>query len=183
MQCRGTIYKFISRKMENFFKINRKILKIWNIFPLMKIDEIDIKILRALKEHANMTISQISHKLVLPLTTVHNRIKKLNQEKIIKNYTINLDYRKLGKEISAFIFLTVDYTRLEQDKDSQLNLATELKKYPCVEEVAMITGQQDILLKVRFENVSALNSFVTGDLRNVEGIEKTQTLLILQEVH
>lgn len=149
----------------------------------MKIDETDKKILEALKRNADMTISQLSHKLALPITTIHNRVKKLKAEKIIKNYTVTLDYQKIGKNIAAFVFLTVDYARLKEDKNSQLKLASELKKYPCVEEVAMITGDQDILLKVRVTNVEELNAFITGDLRNVEGIEKTQTLLILQEVH
>ena len=113
----------------------------------MKIDETDKKILHALKAHADLTISQLSRSLALPLTTVHNRIKKLKQEKVIKNYTINIDYPKLGKDIAAYVFLTVDYKQLAQDKTSQEALAKELKKSPCVEEASMITGDQDILLK------------------------------------
>lgn len=100
----------------------------------------------------------------------------------LKDYTIVLDYQKLGKEIAAYILLTVDYKVLQAHGVSQPELAAQLKKYWAVEEVAMITGNQDILMKVRVASVAELNRFVTEDLRNVEGIEKTQTMLVLQEI-
>ena len=148
----------------------------------MKIDETDKKILNALQSHADMTIAQLGRKLALPLTTVHNRIKKLTQGRIIKKYTVILDYEKLGKGIAAYVLITVDYTKLQERGITQSQLAVQLRKNPCVEEISMITGNHDILLKVRVGNVTELNTFVTDDLRTIEGIEKTQTLLILQEI-
>jgi Lrp/AsnC family transcriptional regulator for asnA, asnC and gidA len=148
----------------------------------MKIDETDKKIIAVLKKHAKKTVSELSRIVRLPLTTVHNRIKKLEKEGVIRDYTVVLDYQKLGKEIAAYVLLTVDYKTLQAHGISQQGLAAQLKKLNSVEEVAMITGNQDILVKVRVANVAELNNFVTEDLRNVQGIEKTQTMLILQEI-
>ena len=168
--------------MEKYATKTIKYINNGNYFQSMKIDETDKKILNALQSHADMTIAQLGRKLALPLTTVHNRIKKLTQGRIIKKYTVILDYEKLGKGIAAYVLITVDYTKLQERGITQSQLAVQLRKNPCVEEISMITGNHDILLKVRVGNVTELNTFVTDDLRTIEGIEKTQTLLILQEI-
>ena len=67
----------------------------------MELDQKDKKILQILKENANLTTSQIAKKTAIPITTVHNRIKKLNKEKVIKNYTLNLDFEKIGKPLKS----------------------------------------------------------------------------------
>lgn len=169
--------------MEIITKKTEKYINNGNNFYFMKIDETDKKILAVLKKHAKKTVSELSTIVRLPLTTVHNRIKKLEKEGVIKDYTVVLDYHKLGKEIAAYILLTADYKILQSHGISQSELAEKLKKHESVEEVAMITGNQDILMKVRVVSVAELNRFVTEDLRNVEGIEKTYTMLVLQEIH
>ena len=60
----------------------------------MNINEKDRKILDVLKKNAKLTTSQISKKTNIPITTVHNRIKKLEQQEIIKGYTIVLNQEK-----------------------------------------------------------------------------------------
>ena len=76
------------------------------------IDEKDLKIISLLKENAKLSMQQIAKKTLIPITTVHNRIKKLEKSGIIKGYTINLDDKKL-QSISAFILVTVDYKFLK----------------------------------------------------------------------
>ena len=145
-------------------------------------DEKDEKILKLLKENSKLTTQQISKKTLIPVTTVHNRIKKLEKEGIIKRYTLELDNKKIGKSLAAFINITVDYTLLKQIKMSQYELAKKIKQHESVEEVAMVTGGTDILIKVRAKDIDELNNFVTIQLRNIDGIEKTQTMVILNEI-
>ena len=59
----------------------------------MKIDQKDIQIIEILKSNARLTTKDIAKKVKLPITTVHNRIKKLEINNIIKNFTINLNYQ------------------------------------------------------------------------------------------
>lgn len=64
---------------------------------------------------------------------------------------------------------------IEEAKTSQHEVAAKLRKYSVVEGVAMITGASDIILKVRVGSIEELDKFVTVELRNIHGIEKTQT--------
>lgn len=144
-------------------------------------DEKDERIIEVLKENGKLYSQQISKKTSIPITTVHNRIKKLEKEGIIKNYTVVLDNKKIGKAISAYILINVDYKLLKQIKKSQYELAKRLKSNPAVDEASMVTGGTDIIIKARVKDIEELNDFVTKYLRNIEGIEKTQTMVILNE--
>ena len=62
-----------------------------------------------------------------------------------------------------------------------LTLAEKLKKHEIVEEVAMLTGVTDIILKIRVKDINELNGFVTRQLRNMDGIENTKTMVVLHE--
>ncbi|MBI2658827.1 Lrp/AsnC family transcriptional regulator [Candidatus Woesearchaeota archaeon] len=145
-------------------------------------DEKDEKILRILKENSKLTTHKISKKILMPITTIHNRIKKLEKEGIIKRYTIELDNKKIGKNIAAYIHIVVDYKLLKEIKMSQHELARKLKQNEFVEEAAMVTGGTDIIIKVRVKDIDELDDFVTKKLRNIDGIEKTQTMIVLNEI-
>ncbi len=145
------------------------------------LDKKDLAILSVLKENSKLSTQQISKQTRIPITTVHNRIKKLEKEGIIKGYTVILDNKKIGKPIAAYILVTVDYKLLKEIKKSQYELAQQLLMHPAVESSAMITGASDIIIKIRCGSIDELNEFVTVYLRNVEGVEKTQTAIVLNE--
>ena len=81
--------------------------------------------------------------------------------------------------MGAYILVTVDYKLLKEKGLTQHEVANKLSKHDFVEEVAMITGASDIILKIRVSNISELDNFVTKYLRNVDGIERTQTSVVL----
>ena len=76
----------------------------------MELDQKDLKIIDILKENSKLTVNQISKRFNIPITTVHNRIKKLEKLGVIKNYTVILDYKKLNKGIQGIILVSVMYT-------------------------------------------------------------------------
>ena len=106
----------------------------------------------------------------------------MEKDSTIKRYSLELDHKKLGKTISAYIHIVVDYKSLQEKKISQHELAKKLKQYELVEEAAMVTCGVDIIIKVRVKDVDELDDLVTKKLRNIVGIEKTQTMVILNEV-
>ncbi len=146
------------------------------------VDKKDLLIIDALKKDAKASILQISKETGLPGTTVHNRIKKLCKDKVIIRYTIKVDNKKLGKEIAAYVAITVDYKLLKERKITQFALAEKIRRLPFIEEASMITGISDILVKARLHNIEELNNFVTKEIRNIDGVEKTQTMIVLEEV-
>ena len=165
--------------MENLAKNSKIYILKWIIFPNM--DAKDEKILELLRENSKLTSQQISKKILMPITTIHNRIKKLEKEGIIEGYTLKINNKKIGKTISAYVQIIVDYRLLKEKKMSQHDLAKKLKQHEFVEEAAMVTGGTDIIIKIRVKNVDQPDNFVTKYLRNIEGVEKTQTMVILNE--
>lgn len=145
------------------------------------LDEKDLEILKILEENADLTTRQISKKTNIPITTVHNRIKKMKNSGIIKKYTIVPDYKKLGKDITAFILVEIEYPE-NKNNFSQEDVGREISKYEEVEEVSVVTGKKDIVVKVRMENVDKLNDFLTKTLREIKGVDRTETMVVLKEV-
>jgi len=147
----------------------------------MAIDNKDRRILEELAKDSRQTTSKLSKKLNIPITTVHNRIKKLIKEGIIINYTVNLDHNKLGRPVPAYIGVTINYN-LPGKKISQFDVAKEVKKIVGVYEVYIMTGGADLLVKVLVKDITELNTLVTEKLRNIAGVDKTQTAIILKEL-
>jgi len=140
----------------------------------MKIDEKDFKIMKILRDNAKLTTSRISKLTRIPITTVHNRIKKLKKEGIIKNYTINLDYKKVGKGIKAYILVNYTPGKLKQEET-----AKKVKHIPGIEAVDILAGGTDLLAIARVKDIEELNDLIIRKLREVEGVEKTQTMIRL----
>lgn len=113
------------------------------------------------------------------MTTVHNRIKRLEKLGVIKGYTVDIDHKKLGKDITAIILMTVSYVLPDGRKVSQIELAKEVRRNPAVEDVCIVTGGSDIVLTVRVDNVEQLNDFIIKYLRGIDGVDKTQTMIVL----
>jgi DNA-binding Lrp family transcriptional regulator len=97
---------------------------------------------------------------------------------IIKDYNAVLDANKLDKGTTAFILASVSYGSKESAQQSQRKIAKEIAKFPEVQEVHIITGDWDMLIKVKEKEVAAIGKFVIDKLRLVEGIEKTLTCMV-----
>src|SRR3989344_9405156 len=95
-----------------------------------EIDEKDRKILEALQGHADHATRQIAKRTGLPITTVHNRIQKLKKEKIIKRFTVDVDYHKVQEGFRAYVLVSVNLSLLKQKNKSQYNVAKEIRHFP-----------------------------------------------------
>jgi Lrp/AsnC family transcriptional regulator, leucine-responsive regulatory protein len=146
-----------------------------------KLDDKDKKIIEILKEHGDYTTRQIAKKTLLPATTIHNRIRKLKQEKIIKKFTVDLDYKQLERGFSVLVLVSVDYKSLRELKKDQHQLAKEIKILPEVEEVSVVTGGTDIVIRVRVKDVQEYDQFLLKKFQKIKGIDKTQSLVVIHE--
>lgn len=148
----------------------------------MLIDGKDKKILDVLLEDARLTTAQISKKTDIPITTVHNRIRSMRQSGIIKKFTVEPDYKKLGLGITAYVLSRVDYRDSDRQVIHQEELARKIRAFPEVYSLSILAGPEDLLMQVRVKDVDALNDFVTKKLRELPGVDSTQTMLVLNEV-
>lgn len=147
----------------------------------MKLDEKDQNILEVLKEHADYTTRQVAKKTLLPITTVHNRIKKLRKEKVIEKFTVKLDHKKIGKGFAAYVLISANLPLLKQKKKTQHDLAKELKKFSFVERVNIVSGGTDLIATIRVKDVEEFDKVLLGKLQLIEGIDNTRSLIVIHE--
>ena len=147
----------------------------------VKLDKKDLRILDILKERGDLTVRQVASRSLLPLTTVHHRIKRMKSLGVIKNFTIEVDHKKIGKPLAAYVLVKVDSKYLKGFRKSQHDLIKDLKALEFVEKADIVTGTIDIVLLIRVKDVEELDKVIVGKLRDIQGIESTQTLVILRE--
>jgi len=142
-----------------------------------KLDEKDLAILTLLQKNCRMTAREIAQKIDSPITTVFAKIKRMEQQKIIKEYKAILNSKKLNFGTTAFILVSFSYRNGETPL-SQRVIAEQIAKFPEVQEVHIISGDWDILIKVKEKDVDTIGKFVIDKLRTVKGIEKTLTCMV-----
>ncbi len=146
-----------------------------------KLDEKDLKILNILQQNCKMTVKEIAKEINSPMTTVFAKIKRMEKLGIIKAYNAILDGKKLNKGTTAFILASVSYRQPGLKTSlSQREIAEKIASFPEVQEVHIITGDWDVLIKVKGESVDSIGKFVIDKLRTVEGIEKTLTCMVFE---
>ncbi|MBU1158987.1 MAG: Lrp/AsnC family transcriptional regulator [Candidatus Thermoplasmatota archaeon] len=135
------------------------------------LDEKDSTILEELMKDARKTTKAIARELEIPRATVHDRIVKMEQKGVIRRYTALPDYSALGLGVSAFILV-----QFEAEKGlSQRDTAEEIATIRGIFEVHMISGEYDMLLKVRGSSMEDIGQLVIDRLREVRGVARTLT--------
>ncbi|NLF87371.1 Lrp/AsnC family transcriptional regulator [Candidatus Bathyarchaeota archaeon] len=148
----------------------------------VKLDEKDLAILTLIQENSKLTANQIAKKISAPITTVFAKIKRMEELGIIKQYRAVLSPEKLNLATAAFILASVSYHTNDGKPITQRDVATEIAQFPEVQEVHIITGDWDLLVKLRAENVEAIGKFVVDKLRNIQGLDKTLTCMVFETV-
>jgi DNA-binding Lrp family transcriptional regulator len=122
-------------------------------------------------------ISILSKKLHTLSTTIHYNIKSMEKEGMIKSYKAVFDYKKIGEGFCTFVLINLDSAEY---KDPQ-KIAEQLAKYDQIESVDIITGQWELLVKVRTKSIEDYYEFARQVL-SLKGIAKTQSMNSLMQV-
>ncbi len=138
-----------------------------------KFDEIDFQILKILQDDGRKPVAEIARQVKLASPSVHERISKLEQEGIINGYAAILDSKKLGKDVTAFIGIKINHAISNGD-----TVIKELGKIDEILESHTVTGDEDILLKVKTENTTTLEQVITK-IYSIKGILNTKTTVVL----
>jgi len=147
------------------------------------LDKKDVEILKLLQKNCKMTAKEMAKEIGSPITTVYAKIKRMEELGVIKQYKAILDSRKLDKGTTAFILVSFTYRPGGREKPlSQREVAEQIAKFPEVQEVHIITGGWDILIKVKADHVDTLGKLVMDKLRMVEGVENTLSCIVYETV-
>ncbi len=136
-------------------------------------DVIDLKILKILQENSRTTSTQISRSVLLSVPAVTERIRKLEEKKIIKKFTLSLNRKKLGQNILAFVFVGINGAEhLSRFKELMTASTWVLECYK-------IAGEYDFLLKVAAEDTEKLEIYTSHILKKAAGVAKLNTVVVL----
>lgn len=143
-------------------------------------DSAERELLRALQLDSQPSLRELSRQLGLPISTVHEKIKRLERDGYIKGYVALLDEKKLGYAVTGIVLVSVTYSG---DKTvSQKAIAEKIAKLPNVQEVHIITGDWDLAVKVKATGIDTLGTLVTEKLRNIHGVGKTLSMVAYETI-
>lgn len=140
-------------------------------------DNLDQAILEELQRNGRTSVADLARKIHLSQPAVHNRIKRLEREGIIRQYVALLDREQLGYDLLCFVQLRIhphSQEVIEQVREAICQSVIVLECYS-------VAGQADMILKIVVENHQALNKFV-GEFTQLEGIERIETAIVMEEV-
>jgi DNA-binding Lrp family transcriptional regulator len=140
----------------------------------MRLDETDVKILKALTEDARLSSRRIARQCDVSIGTALSRIRKMESEGIIKGYMVLLDQEKLGYELTVVTEITVSKGRL-------LETENEIARIPNVCCVYDLTGLTDAAIIAKFKNREDLSKF-TKHLLSLPHVERTNTHVVLTTI-
>jgi Lrp/AsnC family leucine-responsive transcriptional regulator len=120
-------------------------------------------------------LADIADKVELSTPAVMERVRKLEAGGIIKGYHALIDAKKVGKDIAAFIGVSIGHQR---DIDG---FAAQMLRYDDVLECHHVTGDESFILKVKSANTGSLEKLL-GEIRSVEGVTRTVTKVVLSTV-
>ena len=145
------------------------------------LDSTDKAILNALRWDAKTPLQSLAKKIHLPLSTLHHRVKRFEELKIISRYEAKIDYVKIGRPIESFILIEALNILHSGKRVYQQDILDELKKIETVDEAYIITGSADLMIRVRVKDLDELNELITVKLRKLDGVGSTQTMMVLKE--
>jgi Lrp/AsnC family leucine-responsive transcriptional regulator len=142
----------------------------------MKLNKKDIALLDELQKNCRQSLKKLSRKLGMSITTVHDRMKKLEKDGVIKGYKAILNPEKTDNEVVAFILVRMEYFHSPEGEPlSQREIAKRISLIPYVSEVHIISGEWDILVKARGKSIKDVGNFVIDRLRKIRGVGRTLT--------
>lgn len=139
-----------------------------------ELDDVDHQIINLLQEDSRTSFRNIANKLKIAPGTVYNRIKKLEDKKVLKSYTVIVDPAKVGYDLAAVILIEAEGKHL-------LDVENEIAKMSNVVSVYDITGDFDIAIIARFKDRTGLNTFIKNLLK-VPYVKKTVTNFALNVI-
>ncbi len=141
----------------------------------LEIDNTDLQILSLLMKDATMPYTEIGKKVHVSGGTVHVRMKKLHESGVVKGSQLILDYTKLGYDIQAFLGIYLKESSLYE------GVVEQLKQIPELLSMNYTTGSYSIFAKIICKDTQHLMQVLHDKIQKVNGIERTETLISLQE--
>ena len=135
-------------------------------------DKTDLSILSLLQKDARRSFTDIANELGVSEGTVRNRVSRMLEKKAVQFVGL-IDPNQFGFDAPAMIGVTVQSNLLEE-------AATEMAQFPEVSYLVMSSGEYDLIVEVLCRDREHLATFLNEKLRQINGVQRTQTFMILR---
>jgi DNA-binding Lrp family transcriptional regulator len=138
-------------------------------------DKKDLAILKLLQQNARITVKEISEKIHLSTTPVHERIKRMEESGIIKQYATLVNHSKVNKGLTVICYVSLK----EHGKKAGAKFIKTIKDLHEVIECFSISGQFDFMLKVVCEDMNTYYDFHVNKLSEIENVGHLQSIFVM----
>ena len=139
----------------------------------MKLDELDRSIILALQDNGRMALSEIARRAGVAPATVHERLAKLRRNGVVQGFSVRLEPRALGYSVTALIHLRTELA------DQVERTVDDLRAIPEVEEVHVVSGEYDLVVKIRARDTNHLQELLVTKVHRVAGFIRSATEVCL----
>lgn len=144
----------------------------------MKLDAIDKKLLQLLQKDGKQTTKVLSHTLGLSVTAIYERVKKLENNKIISGYVALLNKKAIEKDFVAFCHIKL----VQHSQEYVIKFEREVRKLDEVLECYHTSGDYDYILKVIVADMQEFRDFMVNKLTTINHIGSTHSMFMISEV-
>jgi|TARA_B110000967_G_scaffold146231_1_gene149675 Lrp/AsnC family leucine-responsive transcriptional regulator len=142
------------------------------------LDEIDKKLINLLQNNSKQTTKQLSLQLNLSVTAVYERIKKLENSKVIEKYVAIANKNKIEKSFLVFCHVKL----VQHSKEYVITFEREILKLEEVSECFHVSGDYDYILKIYVKDMEEYRQFMVTKLTAIKYIGSTQSTFAIEEV-
>lgn len=141
------------------------------------LDDTDIKILNLIQSNARISNADLAREVNMAPSAVLERVKKLEQKKVITQYNAVINPDAVQQKLLAFIFI-----KSQEGFTCSADTAKRLAEIPEVQEVHHVAGEDCYLVKVRTADSAGLMNLMRNSLRKIPNILSTKTTIVLETV-
>ena len=141
-------------------------------------DRYDARILSVLQQDGRISWSQLASKINLSASACQRRVEALVDKGIIENFTVNLNEKKLGHNVKAFVEVNID----RQHPDLAEDFRRRVKEHPQVQACHMISGTIDFMLEVVAKDLDSFGQFIDGELLSLPAVKDASSSIVLKVV-
>jgi Lrp/AsnC family transcriptional regulator len=141
-------------------------------------DSIDQKILKILQEDCMISYKDIATSIGLSYNPTYERIRRMEEEGIIKSRVAILDPKKIG----VHLFVYCNITLKEQSKKSLIDFEKRIKSIPEIIEAVSLTGVYDYMLKIAIRDIDSYNAFIMNKIANIPNIGQYHSNIVMSVV-
>lgn len=139
--------------------------------PVASLDETDLKLLSLLLKDARATLKSLATEVGLSAPAVSERMARMQQEGVVRGYRVDIDWRTLGYTLTAYLSVVV---RVGNHRDQVL---LELRQVPEVEEISVVTGASDLIVRIRCTGFDHLKRIIAEHIWARTDLDFTETRL------